>query len=142
MADIVRTGICHQYMIMPTDITHIDDDALILHLQLHGDIVTADLEALGKIGQEAVSAGPAYAIIDCTAITSLPRNLVNSALRANSLLALANHPNLRFAIFVQPDAAIRNMVDQIFRNIPYTVMGTVDAAVNRLTAEIIPNDRL
>lgn len=115
-------------------------DARIVHLALVGDISPADLDDLGRAGLARVAQGPVYVVVDTSQVTTMPRNLVNSALRSNALLNFANHPDARFFAFVKPGTALRMMIDQVFRNTPYKMLDDLDSAFALLEDEIIPND--
>lgn len=123
---------------MPVAITWID--AEILHVQLFGDIGASELETFGQDGLAVIADQRTYIVVDVAQINELPRNLINTALRSNALLTFANHPNARFFVFVAPNAAFRSMVDQVFRNTPYKIVGSMDEAVTILRDQIIPND--
>lgn len=123
---------------MPFDTSWIDDD--IFFINGYDEISASALEEMGEAGLAAVESHRAYIVINATDITGLPRNLVNSALRANALLTFANHPNARFFVFVQPNSSMRAMIDHVFRNTPYKMVSNTEEAIDLLRTQIIPND--
>lgn len=112
----------------------------ILGIAISGHISEIDIDQMGKAGVEAVQGGGVYVIVDFSAATSVPRNLMNAALRSSALLAFARHPNARFFAFVSPNNATRFVIDTVFRSVPYKVMDNYELALDMLGAEIIPND--
>ena len=104
----------------------------ILCFDFSGDIVPDDVNVFGSTGLQYADIARVYALVDFSNVESMPRNLVNTVLRSNMLIAFIDHPNTQYFVFVQPDPATRLMVDTVFRNTPHESAATRDEGIQRL----------
>ena len=99
-------------------------------------VVDEDIDAWGNMGLEIAESGVTYPLIDFSAISAMPRNLINTALRSRALMAFIIHPNVRLFVFVAPNDQTRSMIEMVFRAVPYKVVLSQQAALDILDAEI------
>jgi hypothetical protein len=118
---------------MPLKSTWIEQPR-ILALDCTGDFTSEEIDSLGQTALSLITE-PAYILIDFDQITTLPKNLVNTALRSNSLQTFATHPAVRQIAFVRPNSALHYLIDTIFRNLPSRVFESRDDAIAFLKSE-------
>ena len=99
-------------------------------------VTEEDIDALGTLGLQIAENRHVYPIIDFSSVNIMPRNLINTTLRARSLLAFIKHDNVRLFVFVAPDEQTRYMIDTVFRNLPYKIAPTRDYALKLSQEEL------
>jgi hypothetical protein len=117
-----------------------EDEPTILGFRLYDQVVEADLNQLGKLALEVIDAQPLYFLISFTDVDSMPRNLINAALRSNALVSLINHTHTRWFVFIAPNQPTRLMIETVFRGVSYTIVDSRERGLALLREEIIPDD--
>lgn len=125
--------------IMPLQVSWIESP-LILGIDLVADINADEIDALGREGVASVRRQYVYFLIDFSEVGSLPKNLVNTALRSAALMELVNHENARYFVFVKPPASARQMIDMVFRTVSHRIMDDRDDAIAYLRDTVIPGE--
>lgn len=113
---------------MPLEMVWIIEPAVV-EFVFSGDVTAHDLDELGRLGCDQAAQGPLSALVDFSAAKSLPKNLVNTALRSGPLLEFASHPHARRFVFVDVNPAARFMVEMIFRNTAVKIAQTRETAI-------------
>ena len=117
-----------------------EDEPLIIGFRLSGQVTVDDLKQMGKQGLSIAESAPIYVLITFTEVESMPRNLINTALRSNSLVSFINHDNTRGFVFVAPSQATRLMIETVFRSTPYHIVDERERGLALLRDEMIPGD--
>lgn len=99
-------------------------------------VTEEDINTLGVLGLQIAEKGVIYPLIDFSAAHIMPRNLMNTALRARALLAFIEHPNIKFFVFVAPDEQTRYMIDTLFRNLPHKIAPSRDHALKIIREDL------
>lgn len=116
---------------MPVNVVW-NEESSIIEFQCYQEITTEDINFIGEKGTEAVEPSAIYILIDLTAVTALPRNLVNTALRSTPFLGFANHPNARWFVFVKPNTTVRFMIEIALRNVSVKIVEDREVGVQFL----------
>lgn len=113
---------------MPLQLVWINEPA-VAEFIFSGDVTAHDLDEFGRLGIDLAGRGPLSALVDFSAAKSLPKNLVNTALRSSPLLEFASHPHARRFVFVDVNPAARFMVEMVFRNTAVKIAQTRETAI-------------
>lgn len=116
---------------MPLEMVWIIEPAVVGFI-FSGDVTAHDLDEFGRLGCGQAAARPLSVLVDFSAAKSLPKNLVNTALRSAPLLEFASHPHARRFVFVDVNPAARFMVEMIFRNTAVKIAQTRETAITYL----------
>jgi len=116
---------------MPVSQFWINEPQLI-GFQLSEDITFEDFSRIGQDGLNLVIENDLYALIDFSDVETLPKNLVNTILRANAFIDFINHSNAIYFAIVRPNQATRLMIDTVFRDVQFAICDSYQDGIDTL----------